>query len=294
MANNQEYELDFTGEEIDERLKQVSEKYGFMRLKFDDASTFYHIEAFASEDDAVEFDADPDSNAHLRLLNEPIPISTVQGDAYTAMLRTTISNTADIVVTDDKLEVPLNYRAVKITQIGNENAGYRGSVVVQTSTDGVSWNTTGTIENVLPSSEPNDATTYTTVDIGKYLVAGRQMVRLRATYSYEVDGDKKIVSSSNVIVGTSVTRTNLLLSLLTNYETPQDAVSKGSLELQYRVYGSVKKTFYLEVTGSSGVYSTTKALTADDDNASVSFSLPEDSAYGLLTHGVKKIGRAHV
>lgn len=279
-----------SGLEVENYIKrEFGDKYGHIRLVFDEQTNFYNIEAFASKEDASEYDADPEANAMLRLLNEPIPISTVQGDAYTARLYTTMSNSADIVVVDDSLEVSLNYRAIKITQIGNENAGYRGDVIVQRSTDGSTWTTVGTLPNALPSSEPDDAETLTTVDIGKFLGNGWQMVRLRASYTYTTeDGDTKTVTSSNVVIGASVTKTSLSLSLLTNYETPQNA-DKGSLELQFRVYGSVRKTFHLEVTGSTGVYKTSKELTASDDNVSVPFSLPEDSAYGLLTHGVKKV-----
>lgn len=279
-----------SGLEVENYIKrEFGDKYGHIRLVFDEQTNFYNIEAFASKEDASEYDADPEANAMLRLLNEPIPISTVQGDAYTARLSTTMSNSADIVVVDDSLEVSLNYRAIKITQIGNENAGYRGDVIVQRSTDGSTWTTAGTLPNALPSSEPDDTETLTTVDIGKFLGNGWQMVRLRASYTYTTeDGDTKTVTSSNVVIGASVTKTSLSLSLLTNYETPQNA-DKGSLELQFRVYGSVRKTFHLEVTGSMGIYKTSKELTASDDNASVPFSLPEDSAYGLLTHGVKKV-----
>ncbi|MBQ5840259.1 MAG: hypothetical protein IIW42_09610, partial [Bacteroidaceae bacterium] len=282
------YTSKFTGEEIDARLTELENKYGYTRAKFNEQTTFYELESFASEEKAIEYDADPENNSILRLNVTVIPISTVQGDAYTAMLRTTISNTADIVVTDGKLEVPLNYRAVKITQIGNENAGYRGSVVVQTSTDGTSWNTAGTIENALPSSEPDDATTYTTVDIGRYLVNGRQMVRIRASYSYTTeDGEEKTVTSSNVIIGGSVTVTSLRLELRTEYYRPMSPTDvNGNVQpfsVTYGVFGSVKKTLYFKVdNGAEAKFEYDASVDSVNKTASI-------SGANYLTHGVHKV-----
>lgn len=274
---------------VEEFIKeQFRSKYGYTRAKFNEQTTFYELESFASEEKAVEYDSDPENNSALRLNVTVIPISTVQGDAYTAMLRTTISNTADIVVTDGKLEVPLNYRAVKITQIGNENAGYRGSVVVQTSTDGVSWNTAGTIENALPSSEPDDATTYTTVDIGRYLVTGRQMVRIRASYNYTIeDGEQKTVTSSNVIIGGSVTVTSLRLELRTEYYRPMSPTDvNGNVQpfsVTYGVFGSVKKTLYFKVdNGAEAKFDYDASVDSVNKTASI-------SGANYLTHGVHKV-----
>ena len=49
-----------------------------------DASNFYHLWGFASEDDCTKYKADPEGNAALLLVNEALPISTVQGDSYSA------------------------------------------------------------------------------------------------------------------------------------------------------------------------------------------------------------------
>lgn len=67
-----------SGLEVENYIKrEFGDKYGHIRLVFDEQTNFYNIEAFASKEDASEYDADPEANAMLRLLNEPIPISTV-------------------------------------------------------------------------------------------------------------------------------------------------------------------------------------------------------------------------
>ena len=287
--------LPVSGGRVQEWLKtEINGRYGFLNMRFNEGESMYYIECFTNESDYLLYNSDKEANKDLLLQSVQIPISTVQGDAFTAMLRTNMSNTANIVVTDDKLEVALNYRAIKITQIGNENAGYNGSLVVQTSTNGETWNTMGTIPNCLPSSEPEDTSTITKVDIGKYLTNGRQYVRVRAQYTYEnEEGVEKTVNSSNVIVGNSVTKTQLSLELRTDFQTPMSTYDQNGamkqFSVQYNVYGAVRKTLYLEITGSAGTYTTSQSLSMDDDGTTATINVNENSSYGLLTHGVKKV-----
>ena len=284
-----------SGGRVQEWLKtEINGRFGFLNLRFNEAESMYYIECFTSEEDYILYNGDKDTYKDLLLQSVQIPISTVQGDTFTAQLRTSMSNTANIVVTDGKLEVPLNYKAVKITQIGNENAGYSGTVVIQTSTNGETWSTVGTIPNALPSSEIDDSTTYTKVDIGKYLTNGKQYVRLRAQYTYEnEDGEEKTVNSSNVIIGNSVTKTSLRLELRTDFQTPMNKYNSNGeenmFEVAYYVYGIVKKTLHLEIQGSGGTFKTSQVLESTDDGISKTISISETGGYGLLTHGVKKV-----
>ena len=113
-------------------------------------------------------------------------------------LKTSLKNDANIVVADGNLEVPLNYRSIKISQIGNENANYAGTLVVERSTDGSTWNVVGNVPNVLISKELDDTGTYQNVNIGQFLTQGRQQIRVRATYNYTNDeGSVKTISSWN-------------------------------------------------------------------------------------------------
>ena len=246
-----------SGLEVENYIKQeFGTKYGHLRFVFDESTSFYNVEAFASEEDAKLYDEDKEANASLRLLNEALPISTVQGDAYTARLGTSLPNTANIVVTDNNLNVPLNFRAIKITQIGNENAGYTGTLVVERSTDGSTWNVAGSIPNVLLSKGVDDTDTYQDVNIGQFLSQGRQMVRVRATYSYiNEEGEVKTITSSNVMIGANVTKTQLKLELVTEYHMPMKPTDvNGNVQpfnVTYRVFGSVQKTLFMKIDGGS-------------------------------------------
>ena len=236
-----------SGGRVQEWLKnEINGKYGVIRMsKLVDENNFYSLEMFATAADEKAYDADPEVNKEL-MTKVTIPISTVQGDAFTATLKTSLSNSVDIVVSDNNLEIPLNYRAIKITPIGNENANYTGTLVVQSSTDGTTWNTIGELPNVLTPKEMEDTDTYQMVNIGQFLVQGRQQVRVRATYKYtNEEGDERVVTSGNVLVGASVTKTKLELRLQTNFEQAMDAYDvNGNLKpfsVMYEVNGSVQK-----------------------------------------------------
>ena len=282
------YTSKFTGEEIDKRLSELDERIGYTRAKFNEQTTFYELESFASEEKAIEYDADPENNESLRLNVTVIPISTVQGDAYTAMLRTSISNTADIVVAEGKLEIPLNYRPIKITQIGNENAGYRGDVIIQRSTNGTTWTTSATIKNALTAREPDDATSFDTINIAPYLANGRQMVRIRASYNYTTeDGETKTVTSSNVVIGNSVTVTSLRLELRTEYHKPMSPTDTNGNEqpfsVVYGVFGSVQKTLFFKVdNGVEAKFPLSASVDSVNQTASI-------GGANYLTHGVHKV-----
>ena len=193
------------------------------------------------------------------------------------------------------MNIGINYRSIKITQIGSENANYAGTLIVQTSTDGSTWNTTAEIPNILTSKDVEDANSYQMVNIGDYLVRGRQFVRLRAKYTYINEaGEEKIVNSGNVVIGASVTRTELRLTLINNYYTPMYAINNETgayenLVLNYQIYGAVAKRLVVQVRGAVAVNTIISDLSADVDGASKGISLPYDNAYDYHRHGVREI-----
>ena len=278
-----------SGGRVQEWLKtNINGRYGFLNMRFNESESMYYIECFTSEDDYKKYESDKLAYESLLLQSVQIPISTVEGDTFTATLKTSLKNDANIVVVDGLLEVPLNYRSIKISQIGNENANYTGTLVVERSTDGSTWNVVGTIPNALISKELDDTDSYQNVNIGQFLAQGRQMVRVRATYNYTNDeGQTKTISSGNVVIGASVTRTELKLELATEYHMPMKPTdTNGNVQpfnVTYRVFGSVQKTLFLKIdNGSELKY---------DYAASVD-SVPQTvQANGnqYLTHGVHKV-----
>lgn len=287
-----------SGGRVQEWLKtNINGRYGFLNMRFNESESMYYIECFTSEDDYKKYESDKSAHENLLLQSVQIPISTIEGDTFTATLKTSLRNDADIVITDDKFEIPLNYRSIKISQIGNENANYTGTLVVERSTDGKLWSEVATIPNILVSKELNDVNTYQNVEIGSYLTQGKQLVRVRATYDYtKDDGTIRTVTSGNVVIGASVNKTRLELVLRTNYEQPipsKDVNGNANpFSVTYGVYGSVKKTMYVRITGSTGVVTEEPLayeLGAEVDSTNKTISVAEDAAYGYMTHGIKKV-----
>ena len=291
IVNIQEQWEGHSGLEVEAYIKrEFGGKYGYIVMSDTvDDNNYYHLYCFASKESYDDWlDEGADKESVLLLADVTIPISTVQGDAYTAMLRTSISNVADIVVTEGKLEVPLNYRPIKITQgLGNENAGFRGDVIIQRSTDGSTWNTVGTIKNALTPREPDDANSYDIIDIAPYLSNGWQMVRIRASYEYTEGGDTKTVTSSNVIIGNSVTVTALRLELRTEYHMPMSPTdTNGNVQpfsVVYGVFGSVQKTLFFKVdNGVEAKFPLSASVDSVNQTASI-------GGANYLTHGVHKV-----
>lgn len=288
-----------SGGRVQEWLKnEINGKYGVIRIsKETDQYSYYSLEMFSTKEDEALYDLDNETYKD-RMTKVTIPIPSVQGEPYSAYL-TTPTPQNDLVVAEDSFKVGFNFRAVRNSNGQQLNEGALGTLTIQRSTNnGVNWDVVGTIPNALRSMEPDDTTTTQDVDLGEYLVQGNQMLRVRASYEYEdsISGEKRNVVSSWVTVGASVTKTRLELVLRTNYEQPipsKDVNGNANpFSITYGVYGSVKKTMYVRILGSTGI--TTEEplayeLGADVDSTNKTISVMEDAAYGYMTHGVKKV-----
>ncbi|MBR6629958.1 MAG: hypothetical protein IKL03_08415 [Bacteroidaceae bacterium] len=290
--------LAVSGGRVQEWLKnEINGKYGVIRVSSSiDERNYYSLEMFATVADEELYDSNPEQYAEL-VTRVPIPISAVQGDTYASLLATSFPISADVVVATDTFNVPLNFRAVRITSLDKINMNTRGTLLVQRSTDnGSSWVTSATLPNVLPSEEYANTDNYTEVNLSSYLVEGKQMFRVRASYEYEDEttGETKNVNSSWVLIGNTVTKTQLRVELNRNFETPiqaYNAVGQANpFPLEYFVYGAVAKTLHIELQGSVATMTITKELTADIDSTGAGVpSVAEDEAYGILTHGVHRV-----
>lgn len=288
-----------SGGRVQEWLKnEINGKYGVIRIsKETDQYSYYSLEMFSTKEDEALYDSNNETYKD-RMTKVTIPIPSVQGEPYSAYL-TTPTPQNDLVVAEDSFKVGFNFRAVRNSNGQQLNEGALGTLTIQRSTNnGVNWDVVGTIPNALRSMEPDDTTTTQDVDLGEYLVQGNQMLRVRASYEYEdsISGEKRNVVSSWVTVGASVTKTRLELVLRTNYEQPIPSKDVNGnvnpFSVTYGVYGSVKKTMYVRITGSTGVVTEeplSYELGAEVDSTNKTISVVEDAAYGYMTHGVKKV-----
>lgn len=261
-----------------------------------DASNFYHLWGFASEDDCTKYKTDPEGNAALLLVNEALPISTVQGDSYSAYLFCNVSKTADVVVSGNKLTAKVRFCAVKVSNGERLNNGSMGTLIIERSTDdGTTWKAVETRKGALTSTDYADENNYSDVELGNCLINGKQKLRLRAQYTYTADdGSEKTATSTYVLVGGSITRTTLSLTCQLNWQTPLLASTyqdKG-FPVSYMVYGAVAKTLHISITGGDNkqMPEITYPLTSSDDSTTINRNIQDSTdTYKLFKHGVKTV-----
>lgn len=292
-ANN----LPFSGQAVQDFIKkQFNSKVGYWQWSTSvDGSNFYHLWGFATKDDATAYLADPDGNAALLLVNEALPISTVQGDSFGSYLFGDIKTTTDYVVSGTSFTVPLRFCAVRTSNGERLNVGAEGTLYIQRSTDGGStWTTVEERKNAIASSDYS-ASAYTDIEIGNCLTSGNQKIRIRASFSYEADdGSTKSATSTYVAVGNSVTKTTLDLECQQNWQTPivaSDYSSRG-FPISYMVYGAVQKTLHIIITGGNGTDMPEKTyeLSASADSSVKSDYITDATdTYKLFKHGVRTV-----
>ena len=261
-----------------------------------DASNLYHLWGFATKEDYSKYISDPVTNNALLLVDEQLPISTVQGDSYSAYLFTTIGGSKDIVVSGDKLTIPLRFHAVRTSAGERLNMGTPALLIIQRSMDnGSTWTTVGTQTAAVPSTDYSDTTTYTEVNVGGSLANGRQKLRIRAQYDYTAeDGSTKTATSPYVYVGNSVTKTNLSLTCQLNWQTPllASVYKDRGYPISYMVYGAVAKTLHILITGGNNTTmpEITYPLSASDDSTTISKNIVDATdTYKLFRHGVRTV-----
>lgn len=293
--------LPYSGQAVQDFIKaQFGKKCGCIKLSTStDANNYYHVWGFATEDDYKQYITDPDGNTSLLLVNEVIPISTVQGDSYSAYLYTSLSNTTDFVVSSNTFNVPLRFSAVRLSNGDRLNNNSVGTLVIERSTDGgVTWKAVETRVGVLNSSD-YDATGYTNVDIGSALATGSQKIRLRATFNYEGDdGNQRTATSTYVAVGSSINKTSISIALSSDQQpyTPiwvnqLGASGARKFPLAYVCNGNVAKALHYSIYDGNGtlvISGTQTGITTNGSTVKLNVGNEKDNP-NLFTHGVKTI-----
>ena len=295
-ANDPASGLPFAGQKVQEFIKkQFNAKVGYWCWSSEpDVGGFYHLWGFATKDARTEYLADPEGNAGLLLVNEALPISAIKGDSYNAYLWTDVLSTNEYIVSGDSLKVHLRFSSVRTSNGDRLNLGSAGTLVVQRKTSNTDWTTVATLKAVMPSTDYSDTSNYTDIELGGYLVSGKQQLRVRASVDYTDDtGEQKTATSTYVAIGSSITKTNLDIVCQQNWQTPIMASTykdKG-YPISYMVYGAVAKTLHVEVTGgNSKTLSLEYALTADQDSATITKNVADSTdTYKLWQHGVRTV-----
>ena len=258
-----------------------------------DASNFYHLLGFATEYDYELWSEDSEEYSDLLLVDIALPISTVQGDSYGAYLFTSADTTANIVVAERELSIPLRFHAVRNSNGERLNMGAKGTLQIQRSMDnGSTWTTVGTLAGAIDSTDYSNTTTYTNIEIGQFLAEGRQLIRIRASFTYTDDNNQdRIQYSTYVTAASSITYTQLRLECQLDWNNAMQAsqIKTVGFPISYQVYGAVAKTLHVEIDGQTTL-SATYSLGADINGTVVTRDVADASdTYKIFNHGVHAV-----
>lgn len=258
-----------------------------------DPNNFYHLLGFATEADYELWNEDSELHSDLLLVDIPLQISTVQGDSYGAYLFSSDDSTANVVVNERSFNVHLRFHAVRNSNGERINMGTKGTLQIQRSTDnGSTWSTVGTLAGAIDSTDYSNTTTYTTIDIGQYLTNGRQLIRIRASFTYTDDSDQnKIQYSTYVSPASSITFTQLALECQLDWNNALQAsqIKAVGFPISYQVYGAVAKTLHVEIEGQTTL-SVEYSLSAADNGTVFTRDIADASdTYKIFNHGVHKV-----
>lgn len=294
--------LPYSGKAVREALqailKEHDNKVGYYRWSPTiDSSNYYHLWGFRNEADYKAYaagDKEDETVKALLLVDEALPINTVQGDSYGAYLFSTIGATSNIVVSGDSLEVSLRFHAVRNSSGDRLNVGSKGTLVIQRKTSTSSWATVGELVDILPSTDYSDDKTYTKVDIGKYFQDGVQQIRLQGRYTYtDGEGKEQSQASTYVLVGASVTKTAVTLSCRQDWHTPilASVQQVNGFPYSYVVNGAVQKTLHIEITGGNKKVLPIEIQMSSEESGTVVRNTYKDvtDTYKLWQHGVRLV-----
>ena len=252
IINLQEAWENHEGTEVEAFIKKVfGQRAGAVRWVQD--GSFYSIQLFASPSDKAAYISDPVGNAELLLDEQQLPISTSQTDSYVARLYCNRDTSRNYAVKDgDTFNASLRFSALHIIAATSEQEGMsgNGTLIIERSTDGTNWTRMAT--QPIVSSEPSAVDYPTTVNVGQYLLTGRQnQIRLRATFGYtDSNGDDATMASTNIIL--KIASVSLAVTLQMNWAQPVQASQLTSLPLNFMIEGSVAKTLHVQVSGVDG------------------------------------------
>lgn len=279
---------------LKEQLGKIGDKVGCLKWSDDiDASNFYHLWGFATEDDYELYINDPEEYESLLLVDIPLPISTVQGDSFAAYMFTSADQTANLVVAERVLNVPLRFHSVRNSNGERFNMGVKGTLQIQRSMDnGATWSPVGTLAGAIDSTDYSNTTTYTQIDIGQFLTEGRQLIRIRAFYDYTDDNNQnKVQYSTWVNVASSITYTQLRLECQLDWNNALQAsqIRSAGFPISYQVFGAVAKTLHIEIDGQTTL-SATYSLTAAENGTVFTRDVSDSSdTYKIFNHGVHAV-----
>lgn len=238
----------------------------------------YHIYGFASEEDYLSWNSDPDSNAELLLSDVSLPDTGGGSTAASYIVNLLRDSTGNIVTIDNTVKLRLRFTSQEFNPINQstQDTTEGGVLTIQTRLNDTSqWATKGTVS--IPSL-PADSTEWTEVDITSMIASGTQQVRII------VKGETTELSTRYLRF--DVTKTTLGLQLSTLWEQP---ITDGVLRLAYYINGAVSKTLHILIDGKRKIELPIGASIYTETPYQFNVSDAEDETNKVITHGVHTV-----
>lgn len=229
----------YPGTAVEKFLKsQLSSKVGWLDIPPEkDSDGFYHVWGFADRDSYLDYLADPEANAHLKISDVPVPIMEQEEGVRNIVTLTRISS-GEIVTNKAQASVTVSYLwqqynpVTKDTTDQDEDATLTVSCRTQ-STDGAwgAWDPAKEFSVIIRSGQTR------TIDLSRFLTSdATYQVRLVAT------GETSGVTSTPVTVNIIYSNVGLV------YEGSVATVYKGdSFQLPFRISGGVRKQLRVRI-----------------------------------------------
>lgn len=242
------------------------------------ADNCYHIYGFASVENYLTWNSDPDNNAELLLSDVSLPDTGGGSSAVSYIVNLLRDGTGDIITIDDTVKLRLRFTSQEFNPINQstQDTTEGGILTIQTRlNDSAQWATKGSVN--IPSL-PGDSTDWAEIDITSMVSSGTQQVRLI------VKGETTELNTRYLRF--NVTKTQLGLKLATLWEQP---VTDGVLRLAYYVNGAVSKTLHILIDGQRKLEVPLGSATHTETPYQLNISDSDTDSYKVMTHGVHTI-----
>ena len=243
-------------EDIEVFLKsQLGSKIGYPVIpQTKDTDGYYHLWGFADKAAYDDYMTDPDSNAHLRLANIAIPLLEEQGGISNIVKLTRISS-GSIVTSKPIASVEVSYLWQQYNPITQETTDQDedATIIVSCRTQNSSgawgsWDSSKEFTVNIQSGQTK------VIDLSKLLTSdATYQIRLVAT------------GETSGITASPVTMTVVYSNVASTYEGSIATAYKGdSIQLPFRISGSVQKQLRIKVNGYTKNYTLGTATYIDN------------------------------
>jgi hypothetical protein len=246
----------YSGKAVEDFLKsQLSSKIGYAVIPQEkDTDGYYHIWGFASQSAYTDYMTDTEANASLRLLNVAIPLLEEQG-GVSNIVTLTRNSAASLVTSKAVASVNVSYLWQQYNPITKETTDQDedATIVVscRTQNSSGSWGAWDSGKEFTVNIQSGQTKT---IDLSSLLTSdATYQVRLVAT------GETSGISAS------PVTMTIVYSNVSATYDgSIATAYKGGSIQLPFRITGSVQKQLRVKINGYTKSY--TLGTTTYTDN----------------------------